>query len=371
MQLPHTKSSIWKENLVKRDYPDFYSFLMNLYPDSVKYNEKLYRYMNNIQKIPKCPVCGENIPYRHSPAGYGKFCSSKCMGLSKERQDAIFATKMKRYGSRAYNNHAKAEQTKLEKYGDKNYDNPAQRAKTNIERYGVDNVFKLNEYQQKACNTKMEKYGDPHYVNIEKSKQTSLKRYGYTTPLLNPEIKAKRDRTMMQKYGVKYTMLSPELAKKVSESLILTHKRGQYIETHRKNKSFNTSKIEKDIIEYFEDKNIEYIYQYKSDLYPYNCDFYLPLYDVYIEIQGCWTHGLHPFDFQNSEDIAKVERWKSKNTKFYNKAVYVWTDLDVRKRKIAYDNKLNYLEIFSIKLDEVVNKINDYINKVSHNEPDE
>ena len=50
----------------------------------------------------------------------------------------------------------------------------------------------------------------------------------------------------------------------------------------------------------------------------------------------------------NQEDIDKLNLWKSKNTKYYNVAIKVWTDLDVRKRTIAKNNNLNYKEFWNL-----------------------
>ena len=46
--------------------------------------------------------------------------------------------------------------------------------------------------------------------------------------------------------------------------------------------------------------------------------------------------------------------WKNKNTKYYNNAIETWTIRDVKKRNIARENNLNYLEIFSNDINEVI-----------------
>ena len=88
--------------------------------------------------------------------------------------------------------------------------------------------------------------------------------------------------------------------------------------------------------------------QYKSEKYPFACDFYIPEIDTYIEYQGSWTHGKEPY-LGTSKQLEKVKLWESKNTRFYTSAIKTWTITDVLKRKIAKDNKLKYLEFFSIK----------------------
>ena len=69
---------------------------------------------------------------------------------------------------------------------------------------------------------------------------------------------------------------------------------------------------------------------------------------MYIECNYHWTHGGHPFNPNNQEDVQKLNKWKLKNSKFYDQAIYVWTILDIKKRNIAIKNKLNYIEIWNI-----------------------
>ena len=55
---------------------------------------------------------------------------------------------------------------------------------------------------------------------------------------------------------------------------------------------------------------------------------------------------------------------KSKNTQYHNNAINTWTIRDVKKRNIAKQNNLNYLEIFSIKLNECIEQLNNYIKSI-------
>ena len=135
--------------------------------------------------------------------------------------------------------------------------------------------------------------------------------------------------------------------------------------TKRKNNTFNTSSVEELFEKYLHSKQYEYIRQYKDEnRYPFLCDFYIPKYDLFIEIQGNWTHGKHPFNNTNKKDIEILNIWKSKNTTYYEKAIYDWTQRDVLKRNIAKENNLNYLEIFSYKIDVVIKEFNEYLKRV-------
>ena len=91
-------------------------------------------------------------------------------------------------------------------------------------------------------------------------------------------------------------------------------------------------------------------YQYYSKEYPFTCDFYIPPLDLYIEYNGTWTHGGRPFDETDKDCIEQLNKWKEKTrtSQFYQTAVYVWSDLDVRKRQCVIKNNLNYLAFYSI-----------------------
>ena len=53
--------------------------------------------------------------------------------------------------------------------------------------------------------------------------------------------------------------------------------------------------------------------QYKTKEYPFCCDFYIKPLNLYIEIQGYWTHGSHLYDSNNINDLQKLDTWKQKS----------------------------------------------------------
>ena len=124
-----------------------------------------------------------------------------------------------------------------------------------------------------------------------------------------------------------------------------------------------SSKVEIDFYKYlintFGFENVDP--QHYDNQYPYSCDFFIPGLDLYIEIQGSWTHGKHPFNPGDKKDNEKLNYWKSKDSEYYNNAIYTWTDLDVRKRVCARDNHLNYLEIFSNNIEDCITIFENYI----------
>lgn len=124
-------------------------------------------------------------------------------------------------------------------------------------------------------------------------------------------------------------------------------------QTKKKNNSFNISNPENLFKEYLINKYGEenVISQYRDEnRYPFNCDFYIKSEDLFIELNLTWTHGNHPFNKNDEEDILLLEYWKQKaeNSDYYKNAIYTWTVLDVKKQKIAKENKLNYLCIYNL-----------------------
>ena len=121
--------------------------------------------------------------------------------------------------------------------------------------------------------------------------------------------------------------------------------------TKRLNNTFNISQPEKDLYEQLLKENVnKTIYkQYKDEeRYPFYCDFYIVEDDLFIELNAHWTHGGHPFDPNNKEDIKKLNVWKekAKTSKFYQTAIEVWTIRDPKKLQCAKDHNLNYKVIY-------------------------
>ena len=343
-----------REKYIKKHYYEFFCFLIDNYPDCASFIEKLYCFYHNINKVPICPLCGKNTNFYGFKRGYSKFCSNECSNNSNETKEKFKNTMIKKFGSyekyieyhkKQYKektkdkpiiNINKAKQTCLKKYGVDSYTKTEEykikSKQTHIERYGVDNYTKTEEYKIKTKQTKLQKYGNEKFTNIEKHKRTCLLKYG-----VDNISKTKHYKDIM-------------LSKK--DDIV-----EKIYQTKKQNNTFNSSKIEKQFEEYLKENNINYKKQYKSEIYPFNCDFYLTDKDLYIEINAHWTHGGHPFDSTNKEDQLQLESWKQKGTKFYDNAIKTWSERDVLKRETAKKNKLNYLEVFTNEIDYTIDSL--------------
>lgn len=205
--------------------------------------------------------------------------------------------------------------------------------------------------KQKSKETKKSHYGEHLEKIVEKFKETCMKKYGVSNPLKFEPIREKSKETCLKRYGyenITQTIEFKEIMKK--RNLEIQEKR---YKTRKQHNTFHTSKSEEEIYQLLFEKFPDVKRQYRDERYPFACDFYIPSKDLFIEYQGTWTHGGHPFDENNPEDLKIVAEWKrrseeinfkGKKKSFYKTAIYVWTKLDVEKRK--YKNSLNWVEFF-------------------------
>ena len=250
----------------------------------------------------------------------------------------------------------KSKQTCLEKYGVE-YSAQADVVKdkikqTCLEKYGVTNGGGSEQALEKIKQTCLKRYGLTNgggsKESLEKIKQTCLERYGVDCSFKIDSVQEKIKQTCLKKYGVYSYSKTEEYSDYMSKLMSSKEMQDKINETKRKNHTFNTSKIENKL--YKEIKLIfpSVIAQYnKDDRYPWNCDFYIPELDMFIEFQGSWTHGKHPFDYNSEEDQEILKKWKIKNTKYYNNAIQTWIERDQKKRETAKKNNLNYIELFN------------------------
>lgn len=196
------------------------------------------------------------------------------------------------------------------------------------------------------------------YYNISKSKALKKIRRINAFKKFNKEFWDNRNKKSIQTFEKIYGkgIDNPAKIPGISEKMHKKESVEKAIITKRKNKTFNTSKDEIIIKNKLLDVFFDTISQYKSEEYPFVCDFYIPEKELYIEYQGSWTHGkdghkiIGPYIENNKECICLLNKWKekAKYSKFYAKAIEVWTIRDPLKRKAAKENNLNWLEFFTI-----------------------
>ena len=162
-------------------------------------------------------------------------------------------------------------------------------------------------------------------------------------PFTRSEVLAKCKQTYINRYGVDnpYQIENNRIKAHSKEAL------EKHYNTLKKNGTFKTSKIEDKCYYILTQYFCTVLRNYKSDIYPFRCDFYIPNIDCYIECNFHWTHGGHWFDENNQDDINKVKNW-SNRSKYFDNAINTWTIRDINKRNYAKSNKLNYIVLWTL-----------------------
>lgn len=300
-----------------------------------------------------CKTCGNNTSFINMWEGYRQFCCNSCMSSNKDIQEKRKQTCLKNYGVEFPHQSQKIKEAT---------------EKTNINKYGASNVYASEYGKEKIKATNLKRYGVEYPMQSQKIKDkvanTCKSIYGSTSPLANEDVKQKIRQTCKDKYNVDWTSQIPESREKTKQTNLnkygneyifkldrvrkLAGSHEARLKALRTAKANNTrSSLEVYMEELLSSFSIVYKCQYKDDRYPFWCDFYLPDTDTFVEINGYWMHGGHWFDENNENDLNIINKWKSKNTSQYNRAIYVWTKSDLEKRNTAINNKLNYIVLWN------------------------
>lgn len=186
---------------------------------------------------------------------------------------------------------------------------------------------------------------------VDTQRKNNLEKYGVEYVWEREDVKEQKRKTNIERYGTEKGWASTEEGRKRISDI---HSDSEYqkreIETKRRNNSFNKSIKEEYfyqmLLTLFEGDDI--LRQYRSDKYPFNCDFYIQSVDTYIECNFHWTHGKLPFDKDSILCQEKLSKWKEKSesSEFYKCAIDVWTRRDVEKIKYAIEHGINILFVY-------------------------
>lgn len=361
-------------------------FLNTLFNDSLSIDESVGRLLHNVSTHPLCEYCGKPVKIavnNYSAFAYQHTCGDKeC--IYKYRRDYLS------FKNDAVRNNA------IMKFKEKyKVDNPSQvphiQKKIN-DTWKSHSEERTKEITDKRCKTSELLYNDKYYAarqgakgakekweNIsdyerqliyEKHKNSFRNTYGvdwysklpnhrnYISNLMKQEdINAIRIPKYIKSFLEKHNITPASEIHTMSELMLDPNVKAYRYNVMKKNNTFNSSKREDKIysllIEYFPDV----IRQYTSVLYPFNCDFYIPSLDLYIEYNGSQFHLDHPFNENDENDIQILNNLKEKSNekhKISNKSnqydhmIFVWSISDVLKRNIAKENNLNYVEFWDL-----------------------
>lgn len=383
---------------------EYKEYLDNRYTDSQSLRETIKRIQYNIEVRPVCVICGKPVKFLNGKKNqlFNKTCCKEHANMldgitvkkvlkdiysdvnkKQEINNKIRATCLLKYGDEHYSNRIKARETCLQRYG---VTSPLkseifkQKSKeTCLQKYGVEYTGQIPEKIEKTHKACLEKYGVDSVFKVQKfrnqSLDTCIKKYASNEDDINSivnigqlkYIKDKIKNTCLEKYGVENPMYTQYYKNLISSILSSNEIQEKIYNTKLKNHSFNISYQEDVCFDLLKEKYSDCIRQYKSELYPFNCDFYIPSLDLYIEYNGSHYHHYHPFDINDDNDINELNRLKEKaensnahkngKNSQYDNIIYTWTILDLKKRNIAQQNNLNYIEFWNI------NEVKEWINK--------
>lgn len=272
-----------------------------------------------------------------------------------------------------------------------------------IAQYGTDNPFKLDEYQEKAAQTREERYG-ARYTMAEgsvfadearkKGRATRRSRERYTRVLTPDEIarrsartaktvrsrygvdhvgqipsarEAQRQRaeqygkqwaekarqTNIERYGFPSWTMGDEARREISKRMSSTRVQRQSLATKKRNAtlatSFSEDALYELLVEYADKHGMTVVRQHRDEKrYPFAVDFYIPERDLFIELNGSWSHGGHWYESDRDMDQKTVQTWckKGEKSQYYLNALGTWTERDVRKRAAAREAQLNYVTLW-------------------------
>ena len=383
---------------------EYKEYLDNRYTDSQSLRETIKRIQYNIDVRPVCVICGKPVKFLNGKKNqlFNKTCCKEHANMldgitvkkvlkdiysdvdkKQEINNKIKETCLLKYGNEHYSNRVKARETCLQRYG---VTSPLkseifkQKSKeTCLQKYGVEYTGQIPEKIEKTHKACLEKYGVDSVFKVQKfrnqSLDTCIKKYASDEDDINSivnigqlkYVKDKIKNTCLEKYGVENPMQTQYYKNLISSILSSNEIQEKIYNTKLLNNSFNISYQEDVCFDLLKEKYSDCIRQYKSDLYPYNCDFYIPSLNLYIEYNGSHYHHYHPFDINDDNDINELNRLKEKANNSnahkngkksqYDNVIYTWTILDLKKRNIAQQNNLNYIEFWNI------NEVKEWINK--------
>lgn len=201
------------------------------------------------------------------------------------------------------------------------------------------------ETTKKKKETQLKNWGTENCYDSDKYKQLMKEKYGVEYIWQREDIKEKKKEKCLKKYGCEYPTQNEEIKQKVWE-------------TTKQNSTPRTSNEENQIYQWLLELGYNVNRFYKSADYPFNCDFYLSDYDLYIEYQGSFYHNKRAF-LNTTDDKKELEEYNIKINDILQKdpnknpklkgIVDTWTVRDVYKRQYCLNNNIKFLELYYVK----------------------
>ena len=332
---------------LKKNYPNFYEYLIHQYPQVKSIAEALYLWKHGLKNPPVCASCGSPVKFYGINSGFATYCSYKCSNK---------------------NSVSKSKQTKTVRYGDPNFNNRSKAAETCLNEYGVDNPSKSEKVKEQIRKTCKDKYGKEYSAQvpefIEKKNVTFRSNHpGFESPLQLEKTKINRDQTRKENALNKHRdIIDIDIDRKLyicrcphEECTKCSEKKYEikpsaYFDRKRngtepctnilpfdENHNQGTS-IEIFIRDLLDKYNIHFETNNKQILNRRELDIYIPSKNIAIECNGIYWHSIK----SNQYHFEKWKNCKEKNIQLLS----IWEDWIVCKPDIVKSIILSKLGIY-------------------------
>jgi uncharacterized protein YlaI len=255
------------------------------------------------EHLPKCSEVRINVK-----------CSN-CGSINNISNNNYINKQLKKYEIYVCKNcsHIHRKKTMMERYGveyySKHEDFKGKVEKTSMYRYNFSNYTKTTEYKEKSRITSNIKYGEDYYMknsdNYKKLQETLISKYGVDNPSqVNGVNIGKRILTNLSKYGVEHAIQNDIIFNKKFNRKKIDD---LYYDSSYELKFINLCREKEIHIERM--KGIKYILENKERVY--YPDFYLPKYNLIIEIKSQYT-----YNYDINQNISKKEGCINKGYNF-------------------------------------------------------
>lgn len=312
------------------------------FPDAITNARQMLWHLEKANMdIPKCPVCNNDLQWHPDNREYRKFCSKKCTGngtaeiakrTSIDKNNGVHHTQTKEFLE-------KIKKTTLERYGVEHYSQTEEfkqaTNEANIKKLGVSHPAQSPVVIEKMKKTSLERYGVEHYTHTQeckdKMRKTMLEKYGVENYTHTLEYKNKTKQTNLEKYGVyheKQQHITPDalniLCDKLLFSAFIKDKSVvdiatdlnvnvstiyNHIRKHDVKDVYNSkgpSILETEMSRFLDSLSLEYETNNRTILNRKELDFYIPKYNLAIEMNGIYWHS----DFKKTDKNYHYNKWR-------------------------------------------------------------
>jgi G:T-mismatch repair DNA endonuclease (very short patch repair protein) len=348
-----------------RQHPSLYKWVLaetSFLASDVKFLERLYCVLNDTK-----PTCPNQKFTQNLNKGYA-FCGNpvKCQCAADNHSIKISSSKRSMTASAVTAANEKRKQSCLAKYGTE-YNSQSQDIKdkkksTCMEKYGVVTNLQHNDTQEKIKQTCLTKFGVAYpnqaAVVLSKRAETNIKKYGNICSLQSLQIK--------EQINVKHQAQSPSQTRYSNDLKNILFTKAKFVDYVR-DKTLptiahelgidkktiaryiaqyecgdilahsNNSKWEALISDFLEELGIAYEQNTRKVIPPLELDFYLPHYNVAIELNGNYWHSEIAGDKHKNYHYNKWLACREQGIDLYSYFEDELIDnIDVIKNKLQY-----------------------------------